>query len=109
MTDKTDSRNADKFVVRLRQGQRDRIKDRARADSQSMNDTVICAVDRYLDQGGRFDKLLDLMDKTIQPDGGAFVMIKRSSLWAIVDAASDRLPASAPEMIEAAAALHIKP
>lgn len=105
MTNNT--RNADKFVVRMKPGQRDRVKDRAQADNQAMNDVVVSALDRYLDQGERFDKLLALMDGATKPQGVEFVSIKRSTLWALVDAASGRLPASASQMIEAAAALHI--
>lgn len=65
-----DPRSSDKFVVRMKEGQRDRVKARAKADNQSMNDTVISALDRYLDQGDRFDKLLELVEKALTKESG---------------------------------------
>lgn len=100
-----DTRNADKFVVRMKPGQRERTKARAKADSQAMNDVVVSALDRYLDQGERFDRLLDLVDRATKPQGGAFVTIRREYLQALVN--SSVLMKDAEPMIAAAAVLHV--
>jgi len=89
MTDTQDARSADKFVVRLKQGQRARLKDRAKAEQHAMNDIVVVALDRYLDQGDRFDKLMDLVDKATQPQTGAFVTIKREHLLSLYKSARE--------------------
>lgn len=52
------SRSAEKFVVRLREGQRARIMERAQAEHRAMNDVVTKAIDRYLDQQEVFDQVL---------------------------------------------------
>lgn len=52
------SRNAPKFMVRLRDGQRQRITDRALAEHRAMNDVITIAIDRYLDQQDAFDQVL---------------------------------------------------
>jgi hypothetical protein len=44
-----DSRIADKFVTRLPEGMREKIKARGKADSRSMNGVVIQALAQYLD------------------------------------------------------------
>lgn len=44
-----DSRSADKFVARLPEGMREKIKARGKADSRSMNSVVIQALAQYLD------------------------------------------------------------
>lgn len=75
-----DSRTADKFVIRLAAGQRDRLKARAKADHQSMNDAMLTAIDKHLDQGAAFDELLRIVQQAIQPQGGAFVSIRRDYL-----------------------------
>ena len=60
----TDSnRNDEKFVVRLKPGQREQVKARAKAEHRTMNDVVIVALARYLEQGDEFDRLLALMNK----------------------------------------------
>ena len=43
------SRTADKFVVRLPDGMREKVKARGKVDSRSMNAVVIQALARYLD------------------------------------------------------------
>jgi len=43
-----DSRSADKFVIRLPKGMRERVKVRGKADSRSMNGVVIQALEQYL-------------------------------------------------------------
>lgn len=55
------SRTADKFVVRMRPGQRDRVLARANKEHRAMNDVVTVAIDRYLDQQEAFDHLLALI------------------------------------------------
>jgi hypothetical protein len=44
-----DSRLADKFVIRLPEGMREKVKARGKADSRSMNGVVIQALAQYLD------------------------------------------------------------
>lgn len=61
------SRNAPKFMVRLRPGQRERITERAATEHRAMNDLITVAIDRYLDQQGAFDLLLDKMAKEVEP------------------------------------------
>lgn len=63
MTD-TD-RNSEKFVVRLKPGQREQVKARAKAEHRTMNDVVIVALDRYMEQGDSFDNLLALLGKEV--------------------------------------------
>lgn len=81
-----DSRTADKFVVRTKPEQRERLKARAQAENRSMNDAVVTAIDRYLDHGEAFDELLRIVNQAIQPQGGAFVTIHRSYLQDLVRA-----------------------
>lgn len=81
-----DSRTADKFVVRTKPEQRERLKARAQAENRSMNDAVVTAIDRYLDQGEAFDELLRIVQQAIQPQTGAFVTIHRSYLQQLVKA-----------------------
>lgn len=81
-----DSRTADKFVVRMKPGQSERLKDRAQADNQSMNDAVVTALDKHLDQGEAFDELLRIVKQSLQPQGGTFVTIKRTYLQQLVKA-----------------------
>lgn len=104
-----DSRTADKFVVRLATGQRDRLKARAKADHQSMNDAVLTAIDKHLDQGAAFDELLRILQKAIQPQGGAFVSIRRDYLQqllrAVMDADEEGLAQHSEAMIAALAVL----
>ena len=57
------NRNDEKFVVRLKPGQREQVKARAKAEHRTMNDVVIVALARYLEQGDEFDRLLALLDK----------------------------------------------
>jgi predicted HicB family RNase H-like nuclease len=57
------NRNDEKFVVRLKPGQREQVKARAKAEHRTMNDVVIVALARYLEQGDEFDRLLALMNK----------------------------------------------
>jgi hypothetical protein len=57
------NRNDEKFVVRLKPGQREQVKARAKAEHRAMNDVVIVALARYLEQGDEFDRLLALLGK----------------------------------------------
>lgn len=59
------SRTADKFVVRMRPGQRDRVQARANREHRAMNDVCTMAIDRYLDQQEAFDHLLALIKNGI--------------------------------------------
>jgi hypothetical protein len=64
------SRTADKFIVRLPDGLRDRVLIKAYSQKESMNALVIKALERYLDQQDKFEILLDLLAKqTAQNDG----------------------------------------
>ena len=60
------NRNDEKFVVRLKQGQREQVKARAKAEHRTMNDVVTVALARYLEQGDSFDKLLLLLDRSTE-------------------------------------------
>lgn len=101
------NRNADKFVVRLKPGQRDRVKARAKTDNQAMNDVVLTALDKHLDQGEAFDELLRIVQRAIQPTGGSFVSIRRDYLSALVNAAGAKLASTSEPMVAAAAVLHV--
>lgn len=68
--DQYNSRNADKFVVRLNEGQRLRIAQRARAEQCSMNDLCIRALDRYMQQSEAFDKALKLIEEGLKLESG---------------------------------------
>ena len=78
-----DSRLADKFVIRMKPGQRDRLKVRAQAENQSMNDAAVTAIDKHLDHGEAFDELLRIVRQSLKPQGGAFVSIRRDYLQAM--------------------------
>lgn len=47
---KAHSRTADKFVVRLPEGMRDQIADRAEQDDRSMNAVFVQALKKYLNE-----------------------------------------------------------
>lgn len=81
MTD-TD-RNSEKFVVRLKPGQREQVKARAKAEHRTMNDVVIVALDRYMEQGNRFDVLLGVLEKAAIPKG-KLVTVNRSDLLGLI-------------------------
>lgn len=104
-----DSRTADKFVVRMKPGQRERLKDRAQADNQSMNDAMVTALDKHLDQGEAFDELLRIVKQSLQPQGGAFVTIRRDYLRdlvrAVMDADEEGLTQHSESMVAALAVL----
>ena len=104
-----DSRTADKFVVRTKPEQRERLKARAQADNRSMNDAVVTAIDRYLDQGDAFDELLRIVNQAIQPQGGAFVTIKREYLRTLVLANNGDVPSDDPAMVAAISILGYDP
>lgn len=100
-----DSRTADKFVVRLKQGLRERLKARAQKDNQAMNEAHNTALERYLEQGEAFDELLRIINQNIQPQGGAFVTIRRDYLRDLILANRGDLPNGAPAMVAAIAIL----
>lgn len=100
-----DSRTADKFVMRMKPEQRERLKVRAQAENRSMNDTAVTALDRYLDQGEAFDELLRIVNQAIQPQTGAFVTIKRDYLRTLVLANNGDVPGDDPAMVAAIAIL----
>lgn len=103
----TDSRAADKFVVRLKPNMRAQVKARAKADNQTMNDCVVTAVEKHLTQGAAFDALLKLVEKSIAPQTGTFVSIQRKHLQALYNAASRTITPASEPMAAAAAILQI--
>jgi hypothetical protein len=107
MTDTQDARSADKFVVRLKQGQRARLKERAKAEQHAMNDIVVVALDRYLEQGDRFDKLMALLERATKPQTDEYVTIKLESLKEIYSAASKVLPDTNESLRAASATIYI--
>lgn len=100
-----DSRLADKFVIRMKPGQRDRLKIRAQADNQSMNDAVMTAIDKHLDHGEAFDELLRILQQAAKPQSGAFVSIRRDYLRSLVLANNGDLPSDDPAVVAAIAIL----
>jgi hypothetical protein len=103
MTKEYDSRSADKFVVRLKGDMRNELKGRAKADNQTMNEAAVTAIEKYLAQGKAFDALLQIVERAINPCGGAFVTIKREHLQALVD--NTKLAGTSPTLAAAAIAL----
>jgi hypothetical protein len=77
------SRNDEKFVVRLKPGQREQVKARAKAENRAMNDVVIVALERYIEQGNRFDVLLGVLEKQAVPKGKR-VTVNRADLLALI-------------------------
>lgn len=75
-----ENRSADKFVVRLKPGQRDQLKARAKADNQTMNETAITAIEKHLARSEAFDRLLKLAEQAITAEADAVVTIKREHL-----------------------------
>jgi hypothetical protein len=68
MTEKKNtSRTAEKFVVRLRDGQRSRVMARANTEHRAMNDICTMAIDRYLDQQEAFDQILLQLQNSMVP------------------------------------------
>lgn len=64
-TQAKNSRTADKFVVRMLDGQRDRLAAAAESESRAMNDVAICALDAYLDGQVRQKALLDALEREL--------------------------------------------
>lgn len=64
-TTSKNSRDAEKFVARLRDGQRDRIQAMAVATHRSMNDVMCYAVDLVLDGEDRQKALLDALEREL--------------------------------------------
>ncbi|TKD30022.1 Arc family DNA-binding protein [Azotobacter chroococcum] len=61
----TDSRQADKFVIRLPDGMRDQIRDAAIEQHTSMNTVFIQALESYLDGQRRQKILLDALSEKL--------------------------------------------
>lgn len=99
------SRTADKFLVRLAPGQRDKLKARAEADRQAMNDVVLTALDKHLEHGQAFDELLAILKAGARPQGGVYAMIKRQYLEELIRHSS--LESDHPAMIAGRAILAI--
>ncbi|WP_349616960.1 Arc family DNA-binding protein [Azotobacter salinestris] len=62
----TNSRQADKFVVRLPDGMRDQIDDAAVAQRTSMNHIIVKALENYLDGQQRQKILLDALSEKLK-------------------------------------------
>ncbi|MGO3542307.1 MAG: CopG family ribbon-helix-helix protein [Pseudomonas helleri] len=60
-TTQYDSRTADKFVVRLPEGLRDKVDAAAVADDRSMNSIIVQAIKQYLDTQNRQELLLNAL------------------------------------------------
>lgn len=60
-TTQYDSRTADKFVVRLPEGLRDKVDAAAAADDRSMNSIIVQAIKQYLDTQNRQELLLNAL------------------------------------------------
>lgn len=67
-TTQYDSRTADKFVVRLPQGLRDKVDAAAVADDRSMNSIIVQAVKQYLDTQNRQELLLTALASAVLDD-----------------------------------------
>lgn len=80
MTEEINSRNADKFIVRLKDGMRDQLKERAKADNQSMNAAAVTAIEKYLAQGKAIDALLAVLEREVGNSGKGMASIKRTDL-----------------------------
>lgn len=63
------SRDADKFVVRLPDGMRDQVAIAAEADDRSMNSLMITALREYLDGRARKNALLDALTLAAESKG----------------------------------------
>lgn len=59
------SRSADKFVVRLLEGQRDRIQETAHRTRRSMNDFMVYAADLALDGVAKQEALLAALEREL--------------------------------------------
>lgn len=67
-TTQYDSRTADKFVVRLPEGLRDKVDAAAVADDRSMNSIIVQAVKQYLDAQNRQELLLNALASAVLVD-----------------------------------------
>lgn len=74
------SKEPDKFLVRLKPGQRDALKERAAKEHRPMNDVIVTALDKHLEHGDAFDALLDVVKRALEPQTSTFVTIKREHL-----------------------------
>ncbi|SEI91206.1 Arc-like DNA binding domain-containing protein [Azotobacter beijerinckii] len=61
-----DSRQLDKFIIRLPDGMRERISDAALKQHTSMNSLVIKALEEFLDGQQRQQLLLDALSEQIK-------------------------------------------
>jgi len=59
----SNSRDADKFIVRLPDGMRDEVEAAARRDERSMNSLVVVALREYLHGQQQKQALLDALTK----------------------------------------------
>lgn len=55
-----DSRTADKFVVRLPDGLRERISEKAKANHRSMNNEIVARIDGSLDLERKYEEMRQL-------------------------------------------------
>ncbi|WGV21993.1 YlcI/YnfO family protein [Pseudomonas putida] len=69
MTFEYGSRDADKFVVRLPDGMRDRIAKAAEADDRSMNSLIVTAIRNELDGRARANAILDALTQAAEAKG----------------------------------------
>jgi predicted transcriptional regulator len=65
------SRTADKFVVRLPDGVRNRVTDAANADHVSMNSFVVQAIEEKLARAKRQELLLDALERQVESQGAS--------------------------------------
>lgn len=105
MTEETNSRNADKFVVRLKPGMRDQLKARAKADNTTMNAAAVTAIEKNLANGKAFDAVLQILDRELGANWTGFVHIKREHLSALLG--SSNLPSGHPAISAAGVALAV--
>lgn len=105
MTEDNNSRNADKFVVRLKPGMRDQLKARAKADNQTMNATAVTAIEKNLANGRAFDAVLAILEREIGNSGKSLVSIKREHLQILLD--NTTLIPTSPTRCAAAVALGV--
>lgn len=75
---KPDSRTADKFVLRLEDGQRTRVEGRAKQQRQSMNSWIIEAIAEKLERAQRQELLLDALEKALS--GQTVISVNQETL-----------------------------
>lgn len=81
----TESRHADKYVVRLPDGMRDRIREASEANGRSMNAEIVARLQASFDGNGNTEEVRNLKSALTSKD------LQNRMLYALLQSASEEL------------------